>query len=75
MSELTAYDEAVEEGELRGKLISCHNILLRQGRKKFGPPDEAIEAVVKTIQDLEHLDRLVDALWTTNSWPELLATP
>lgn len=75
MSELTAYDEAVEEGELRGKVIQSHSILLRVGRKQFGPPDEATEAVLKSIQDLDHLDRLTDALWSAKSWAELLATP
>jgi hypothetical protein len=75
MSELTAYDEAVEEGELRGKLINSHSLLLMLGRKRFGPPDPTIEAVVKDIQDLDYLHRLVEATLTANSWTELLATP
>jgi hypothetical protein len=75
MNELTAYDEAVEEGEQRGKVIQSHAILLRVGRKQFGPPDETTEVMLKSIQDLDHLNRLTDAILAVKSWSELLATP
>lgn len=71
VTESTAYDEAIEEGELRGS----HAVLLRMGRKQFGVPDEATEVGLKSIRDLERLERLADAIFTAKSWPELLATP
>lgn len=75
MTELTAYDEAIEEGEHRGRVLNSHATLLRQGRKQFGPPDDVTETALKAILDLDRLERLTDALWTAKSWAELLATP
>lgn len=71
MSELTAYDEAVEEGAIK----TSHNILLRQGRKRFGEPDAATEAALTAISDLDRLGRMTDAILTASSWEELLETP
>jgi hypothetical protein len=68
---LTAYDEAIEEGQIR----SSHRILLRQGRNLFGPPEAAVERELKSIRDLERLDRITLEILTAKSWSELLATP
>lgn len=69
--ELTAYDEAIEEGERRW----CIRTLLRLGRTRLGEPDATEEAQLKSIRDLDRLDRLTDAILTAKSWPEFLATP
>jgi len=74
MQESTAFDEAIEEGELRGELKRSHRLLMRQGCRQFGDPDETIEAEIMAIRDLDRLDRLADAILTAKSWPELLAT-
>jgi hypothetical protein len=71
MQESTAYDEIMEEGEIK----RSHRVILRQGRNRFGPPDPAIEGELTAIRDLDRLDRLIDAVLTANSWQELLATP
>jgi hypothetical protein len=71
MQESTAFDEAIEEGEIR----SSHNLLLRLGRRLIGVPDAAAEADLKAIRDVDRLGRLADAVLTAKSWPELLATP
>ena len=68
---LCAWDEAIEEGEIR----SSHNLLLRLGRKLIGAPDVAAEAELKSIRDVDRLGRLADAVLTAKSWQELLATP
>ncbi len=70
MTESAAYDEAVEEGELRGQ----YRVLLRQGRKRFGDPDAATERELQSIRDPDRLERLADAILSAASWPELLAT-
>lgn len=75
MTESTAYDEAVEEGEIRGELKQSHKLLLRLGRRQFGLADEATESELKSIRDLERLERLADAILSAKSWAELLATP
>jgi hypothetical protein len=71
MHELTAYDVILEEGELR----ACHRLLLRQGGKRFGPADAATEAALTSIQDLDRLGRMAEAVLSATSWQELLATP
>jgi hypothetical protein len=70
MSELTAYDEAIEEAEIKNSL----RLLLRQGHKKFGPPDANTESELKAIRDQDRFGRLADAILTANTWQELLAT-
>ncbi len=70
MHESTAFDMAVEEGEIRGKVL----LLLRLGRKRFGPPDAQTESELSAIKDSERLDRMADAILTVASWQELLAT-
>ncbi len=69
--EMTAYDELLEEGQLRGIQLT----LLRQCRNRFGPTDLDTEAELRSIQDSDRLGRLSDAIFTANSWEELLATP
>jgi hypothetical protein len=71
MHESTAYDQAMEEGEIR----SSHRVLLRQGRKLLGPPDPAAESALKSIQDVERLERMTEAILTAKSWEELLSSP
>ncbi len=86
MSELTMYDEMIEEidkgiakgiakGRIEGELLGRIRQLLRLGRNKFGnPADAATEAALTAIQDLDRLDRLADGVFTATSWQELLAT-
>jgi hypothetical protein len=71
MSESTAFDEAIEEGAI----TNSHKTLLLQGRELFGSPDEAIKSELKSIRDLDRLERLLSAILKTKSWQELLATP
>jgi hypothetical protein len=64
-------------GIITWKKAACRQstgVLLRQGKRRLGPPDEATIAVLKSIKDLERLDRLVDAIIDATSWQELLAT-
>jgi hypothetical protein len=71
MHESTAYDMAVEEGEIR----NSHRVLLRLGRKLWGTPDPSVESALKAIQDVERLERMAEAILTVKNWQELLATP
>ena len=71
MHESTAYDMILDEGRVEGEI----RLLLRQGRKRFGPPDPPTESALKAIKDLERLERMGEAVLTVNSWQELLATP
>jgi hypothetical protein len=71
MHESTAYDEAVEEGCVK----TSHRFLLRQGRKLLGSPDPSVESALSSIQDVERLERMGEAILTVKSWEELLSTP
>jgi len=71
MQESTAFDEAIEEGELRGKI----DILLRMGRKRFGVSEANADGKLAAIRDLDRLDRLADSILSVDSWQELLETP
>jgi hypothetical protein len=71
MQESTAYDEILEEGEIR----HGHRVILRQGHARFGQPDAETEGELKAIRDLDRLDRLIDAVPKATSWQELLGTP
>ncbi len=66
MYESTAYDD-------EGRAEDVHRLLLRLGRKRFGSADLSIESALTSIQDLERLERMAEALLTVNSWQELLA--
>ena len=71
MHETTAYDQFLDEREVRTQ----HRILLRQGRRRFGAANAETEAALNAIEDIERLDRLIDAILTVSSWTELLETP
>lgn len=71
MHDSSAYQLILEEGAVR----HAHRTLLRQGRRRFGPPSAANEGALLTITDLDRLDRLTDAILTVDSWEELLLTP
>jgi hypothetical protein len=71
MHESDTYQAILDEGEVRG----LHHILLRQGRKRFGEPDEAVRQAIQAMEDLERLRRLSEDLLDVSSWQELLARP
>jgi hypothetical protein len=60
-----------------GRLVEAKRMLLRQGRKRFGPPTEAVEAFLSafTEDDIDRLEQLGERLLDVSSWQELLDTP
>src|SRR5207245_1216477 len=50
-------------------------ILMLQGHKRFGPPDERTSAALARIKGLDRLERLTERLLDVSSWEELLAEP
>jgi hypothetical protein len=71
MKDSTFYQMIVEEGEAKGRRA----IVLRMGRKKFGPPTPEAEAALNAMDDVTRLDTLADRLLDVSSWDELLSTP
>jgi hypothetical protein len=68
MEESTTYQAIIRKGRLSG----VREVLLRQGRKRFGPVDEATEAALKAINDVRKLDELSERILDVGSWQELL---
>lgn len=71
MKDSVTYQAIVEEGVTRG----AQEVLLQQGRKKFGAPDEQTENTLRSITDLDRLKYLSERLLDVSTWAELLAVP
>jgi predicted transposase YdaD len=70
-----ARGEAIGEarGEAIGQAIGERNMILRQGRKRFGEPDAATIATLEAIVSIERLEQLGERLLEVESWTDLLA--
>jgi hypothetical protein len=75
MRESTTYQQILAEGRDQGRVEGARSVLLRQGRRKFGPPDQATEALLAGIDDLDRLERLGERLVEVSTWQELLTGP
>ena len=71
MKESATYQAIVEEGIVKGR----QDVLLEQGREKFGSPSPDIEGRVRSITDLDRLRQLTKRLLSVSTWDELLAKP
>lgn len=68
MKESPTYQAIVEEGIIKDR----QDVLLQQGRKKFGPANEATITAVRNITDFECLSALTDRILDVSRWEELL---
>lgn len=66
-------EEGREEGREEGELREARRTVLDLGTEKFGPPAESTVAVIRDLEDLAGLHRMVRAVLRANSWQELLA--
>ena len=69
MRESVTYMAILDEGRVE----EARKIVLRQGSKLFGPPDESTTAALTAIEDLERLELLSEQLLDVKNWQELLA--
>lgn len=71
--------EGIVEGEAagiaKGKTEGMQQVLLLQGRKRFGPPDASIRKALKAITDLTRLTQISERLLDVGSWQQLLDLP
>ena len=65
--------EGREEGREEGRVEELHRMLLRQGRKRFGEPDEETRRAIYDILDWERLEELGERLLEVSTWDEFLA--
>ena len=69
---MTIADAIRREGRAEGEVKAICKAVLRQGRKKWGEPDEAALQAIQAINDEARLNRLLDALGAAKSWADLL---
>lgn len=62
-----------EAGIRQGRTDEIRAVLLRLGRKKFGPPMAAQEAALGAVADLARLEALSERLLDVTTWDDLLA--
>jgi predicted transposase YdaD len=70
--EYAAFKTFLDEGRAEGKVEGLRESVIRQGRKKFGPPTAEQEAAVNAITDLGRLEALTEKLLDVSTWDELL---
>ena len=77
MKDSVTYQAILEEGEargeVRGRAAEARSLVLRLGRKRFGPPAPAAEAALENEASVERLEQLAERLLEVESWDELLA--
>jgi predicted transposase YdaD len=61
-------------GRAEGQVDEARRILLGLGRKKLGEPQEHVLSRIAAMQDLDHLNRLLDRILEAPSWEDLLAS-
>jgi predicted transposase YdaD len=73
IEESSVYQGILKRGEAKGRIEEVREVLLRQGRKKLGPPSEEVAAEIAALADLDRLHGLVDRILEVSTWDELLA--
>jgi hypothetical protein len=71
MEESTTYQAILAEGRVK----EAKAILLRMGRKRFGPPDEQTAAALERISSISRLEALSERLLDAAGWDDLLPPP
>jgi predicted transposase YdaD len=71
MKESSTYQAILEEGQAE----ALQKTLLRQGRKRFGNPSDAVQAAIHAQADIGRLERMTESLLVVSTWQELLDTP
>ena len=67
---IRAKGEAI--GEANGRVEGEQNVLLRQGKKRFGEPDTLTSQAIRAIASSERLEQLSEKILEVESWVELL---
>lgn len=65
----TGYDELLED-----LIKQTQKILLKQGAKRFGAPTSMQESSLRSIEDLDRLERMTLAVLNAKDWEDLLST-
>jgi hypothetical protein len=73
IEEPSVYQDIFAKGRAEGLAEEVRkSVLLRQGRKKFGPPSEAVVSQLNAIEEIDRLNDLIERILDAKSWDELL---
>jgi hypothetical protein len=72
IGDYTAVSQGRAEAETQGRLTEAREAVLRLGRKKLGQPDERIQQVIDSMNDLDRLNGLLERILDVSRWEELL---
>ena len=68
MKESTTYQLIIEEGGIK----EARSLVLRIGRRRFGPPPQPVVAALEAIADLPRLEQIAERLVEVSSWEKLI---
>ncbi len=71
MRESSTFMGIWEEAQQEARLEEAKTLILRQGKKRFGPADETIQNQLNAIADIDKLEELAEKLLDVSSWKEL----
>ncbi len=78
IEESSVYQGILRKGEAKGcaegLAEEARATLLRQGRRKLGPPEEGVQAQIASIADLGTLHDLQDRIEDVSTWADLLGS-
>jgi hypothetical protein len=73
MQHSSTYQHTLAVGRAQGELNAARQIIVRQGRRRFGEPSAEVRASLDAITALDRLNELADRVHEVGSWDELLA--
>jgi hypothetical protein len=71
MEESDTYLAIIDEGREK----EAKKVILRLGKRRLGPPDQATELTLEAITDLDRLERVLDRILDATNWQDLLDKP
>ena len=66
--------DGVAQGMAQGANREAKRILLRQGERRYGPPDPETVAAIERMGGVEVIETLIDRVTEAATWAELLAS-
>jgi hypothetical protein len=73
MRDSLTYQAILAEGRAEGLAKGEHRLILREGTRRLGAPDDLTRSRIEAITDLDELERIFDRIATASSWSELFA--
>ena len=66
--------KGIAKGLAEGQVRGAQEVLLRQGKSRFGVPTSQVEELVRSVHDMDRLERMADRILVVSTWNDVLAT-